>query len=412
MRIAEQNLLFRQLIFKIITMKKILFTLSFLFCLTFVYGQQYRVSDDISTLKIIVIKNAGNDTFNISKVGTKLSITGNSKRVVIKDLTNLTFDIHKDSCQSPSVSTADSLRNAIKNMLNAVTLVTLVTDSVIVVDAASKTNQLIQTSRLDSIIKYEKVNRDTTANGNESLRSIDSKITAVNTGAVVVSSSALPANASKEDGGSLDSIYTKLNSQDLKLGQIESNTSGMRSDVADSLGKVIANQLPDNHDVTISNASLAVTGTFYQATQPVSAASLPLPTNASKEDGGSLDSIYTNITTSATTIVNGLDTITTKQSGAWNIVTKADTTYSATLDTANVSTSSYTILAANTSRRGATLYNTSSVVCFVSLKSVATNLPYTVKLSQDDYYTLPKEYTGIVTGITDSGTAIISSTEW
>src|SRR3989344_392190 len=31
-----------------------------------------------------------------------------------------------------------------------------------------------------------------------------------------------------------------------------------------------ANQLPDNHQVTISNASLAVTGTFWQATQPVS----------------------------------------------------------------------------------------------------------------------------------------------
>src|SRR3990170_1403056 len=33
-----------------------------------------------------------------------------------------------------------------------------------------------------------------------------------------------------------------------------------------------ANQLPDNHQVTISNASLAVTGTFWQATQPVSIA--------------------------------------------------------------------------------------------------------------------------------------------
>ena len=33
--------------------------------------------------------------------------------------------------------------------------------------------------------------------------------------------------------------------------------------------------------VNVSNASLAVTGTFWQATQPISAASLPLPTGAS-----------------------------------------------------------------------------------------------------------------------------------
>lgn len=35
--------------------------------------------------------------------------------------------------------------------------------------------------------------------------------------------------------------------------------------------------------VTVANASLPVTGTFWQATQPVSAASLPLPTGASTE---------------------------------------------------------------------------------------------------------------------------------
>ena len=42
-----------------------------------------------------------------------------------------------------------------------------------------------------------------------------------------------------------------------------------------------ANQLPDGHNVTVDNASIAVTGTFWQATQPISAAALPLPTGAS-----------------------------------------------------------------------------------------------------------------------------------
>jgi hypothetical protein len=43
-----------------------------------------------------------------------------------------------------------------------------------------------------------------------------------------------------------------------------------------------AKQLSDNHNVTVSNfpATQPVSGTFWQATQPVSAASLPLPTGA------------------------------------------------------------------------------------------------------------------------------------
>jgi len=46
------------------------------------------------------------------------------------------------------------------------------------------------------------------------------------------------------------------------------------------LTTIEGNQLPDGHAVTIDNASIAVTGTFWQATQPVSAATLPLPSGA------------------------------------------------------------------------------------------------------------------------------------
>lgn len=71
--------------------------------------------------------------------------------------------------------------------------------------------------------------------GNVSLASIDGKITAVNTGAVVVSSSALPSGAA-----------------------------------------TAAKQLADGHNVVVTSApTTAVTGTFWQATQPVSLASVP-----------------------------------------------------------------------------------------------------------------------------------------
>lgn len=48
--------------------------------------------------------------------------------------------------------------------------------------------------------------------------------------------------------------------------------------------------------------SIAVTGTFWQATQPVSAASLPLPTNAALETGGNLATVATQQTNATTAI--------------------------------------------------------------------------------------------------------------
>ena len=45
-------------------------------------------------------------------------------------------------------------------------------------------------------------------------------------------------------------------------------------------GQLDVRPLTSSDNVTIANSSLAVTGTFWQATQPVSAASLPLPTGA------------------------------------------------------------------------------------------------------------------------------------
>lgn len=51
---------------------------------------------------------------------------------------------------------------------------------------------------------------------------------------------------------------------------------------------------------TLLTNPLAVTGTFWQATQPISASALPLPTGAAKEAGGNLATIVTNQGTDAT----------------------------------------------------------------------------------------------------------------
>lgn len=63
------------------------------------------------------------------------------------------------------------------------------------------------------------------------------------------------------------------------------------------------------------------------------------------------------------------------------------------------SASNVTLLAASTSRLGATLYNDSTQVCYVRLAATATSSNFTVKMQPDAYYEVPFGYTGIIDGI-------------
>lgn len=59
-----------------------------------------------------------------------------------------------------------------------------------------------------------------------------------------------------------------------------------------------------------------------------------------------------------------------------------------------------TILAANANRKGATITNDSSGVLYVALGAgPATLTDYTAKLGQDQTYSVPANYTGIIVGI-------------
>jgi hypothetical protein len=63
-------------------------------------------------------------------------------------------------------------------------------------------------------------------------------------------------------------------------------------DIADRTARLLGH-------VTVDNASLAVTGTFWQATQPISAASLPLPSGAAQEHVGAASFHSVQLTTGA-----------------------------------------------------------------------------------------------------------------
>jgi hypothetical protein len=63
-----------------------------------------------------------------------------------------------------------------------------------------------------------------------------------------------------------------------------------------------------------------------------------------------------------------------------------------------------TILAANSNRVGATIYNNANKTMYLALAAGATNLNFTVALdSNGSYYEVPSNYTGIITGYWPAG---------
>lgn len=75
------------------------------------------------------------------------------------------------------------------------------------------------------------------------------------------------------------------------------------------------------------------------------------------------------------------------------------------------SVSSVTLLASNANRRGASLWNDSTSVCYVKFGSTASATSATVKLVADAYYEVPFSYTGIITGIWVAATGSVRATE-
>ncbi|BAY77958.1 hypothetical protein NIES25_44280 [Nostoc linckia NIES-25] len=67
--------------------------------------------------------------------------------------------------------------------------------------------------------------------------------------------------------------------------------------------------------------------------------------------------------------------------------------------TVAASTSSGTILAANSNRKGATIWNDSTANLFIDFDSAASLSDFAVKIAAGGYYELPFNYTGVISGI-------------
>jgi hypothetical protein len=63
------------------------------------------------------------------------------------------------------------------------------------------------------------------------------------------------------------------------------------------------------------------------------------------------------------------------------------------------SVTSVTILASNSNRKGATIWNDSTANLFIELGATATQAAFTAKLSAGGYYEVPFRYSGVISGI-------------
>jgi len=76
-----------------------------------------------------------------------------------------------------------------------------------------------------------------------------------------------------------------------------------------------------------------------------------------------------------------------------------DVSSSSTVTAVSRSGTSVTLLAANSNRKGATIYNDANSFLFLKLGASASTSSYTVRLVAQAYYEVPAKYTGIIDGI-------------
>ncbi|MHC5719267.1 MAG: hypothetical protein ACYTX0_46235 [Nostoc sp.] len=91
------------------------------------------------------------------------------------------------------------------------------------------------------------------------------------------------------------------------------------------------------------------------------------------------------------------------------VTTTESTSGTSTPTTVASTTSNETILAANSNRKGATIWNDSTAILYVEFGPTATTSAFTVKLAPGGYYELPFHYTGVISGIWSSanGNALV-----
>lgn len=109
----------------------------------------------------------------------------------------------------------------------------------------------------------------------------------------------------------------------------------------------------------------------------------------------------------------GTDPTGSSTTGASSIgsVTRMGMGHTGTGSSVTAATSSTTVLAANTARIGATVFNDSTATLYLALFSGASTTSYTAQVGANAYYEVPFGYDGIITGVWSAANGNVRVTE-
>ncbi|MCC5641128.1 hypothetical protein LC593_35970 [Nostoc sp. CHAB 5844] len=85
------------------------------------------------------------------------------------------------------------------------------------------------------------------------------------------------------------------------------------------------------------------------------------------------------------------------------------TSSTSTPSTVAASITSVTIIAANSTRKGLTIWNKSTANLYIDFDSAASTTDFAVNVAAGGYYEMPFNYTGVISGIWDAanGNALV-----
>lgn len=151
-------------------------------------------------------------------------------------------------------------------------------------------------------------------------------------------------------------------------------------------------------------------------TQPVSAASLPLPT------GAATSALQTTGNTTLSTISGQLppalgpeasaSSLSVVQATGTSFAVSVDVSSTGALTSVALATSSTTILASNAARKGFIVYNDSLNILYIAFSGTASTSAFSAKLQPGAAYNSDILYTGIITGIGSAASGNARVTEF
>lgn len=230
----------------------------------------------------------------------------------------------------------------------------------------------------------------------------------------------------------LDTVNTNLGTVNTNLGTVASDiTSGLGTDgtgITQPTGGTGARGWLSGIYNLLKNGSIAVSGTFWQATQPVSGTVTTSPpshasTNIDQLNGTTVDTNSGNKSAGTQRIVLATDqpqltnALKVDGSGVTQPVSGSVTATKSTGATSSVpsqpavSTTSATVLAANSNRKLAVIVNNNSVGAYIKAGATASSSSYTYYLQPSGGTLVEDTYNGKFDAVLVSGTGVLAVTE-